>query len=131
MSRFQTSPDGISISRLDNGTFVEVNKSFETLPLISVKHITSGGPRAFELNQNYPNPFNPRTQISYTLRLPQQISLKIFDANGRLVKTLFKGYRDAGVYSEIFGGNEYPSGIYYCHLVSGSYRKTIKMSLIK
>jgi PAS domain S-box-containing protein len=28
---FQTSPDGISISRLDNGEFVEVNRSFETL----------------------------------------------------------------------------------------------------
>ncbi len=28
---FQTSPDGISISRLDTGEFVEINKSFETL----------------------------------------------------------------------------------------------------
>jgi len=28
---FETSPDGISISRLDSGEFVEVNKSFETL----------------------------------------------------------------------------------------------------
>ncbi len=28
---FQTSPDGISISRLDDGVFVEVNKSFEAL----------------------------------------------------------------------------------------------------
>jgi len=28
---FQTSPDGITISRLDDGVFVEVNKSFETL----------------------------------------------------------------------------------------------------
>jgi len=28
---FQTSPDGISISRLDSGEFVEVNRSFETL----------------------------------------------------------------------------------------------------
>jgi len=106
-------------------------KDFETLPLISVKNITSGGPRAFELNQNYPNPFNPKTQIGYTLRLPQEISLKVYDANGRLVKTLFVGRKDAGTYYEVFGGSQYPSGIYYCHLISGSYRKTIKMTLVK
>ncbi len=28
---FQTSPDGISISRMDNGEFVEVNRSFEAM----------------------------------------------------------------------------------------------------
>lgn len=32
---FQTSPDGISISRLDTGEFVEVNRSFETLTAYS------------------------------------------------------------------------------------------------
>ncbi len=106
-------------------------KNFETLPLVSVKHISSGGPRAFELNQNYPNPFNPSTRITYTLRLPQVISLKIFDVNGRLVKTLFNGYKEAGTFHEFFGGLKYPSGVYYCQLISGSYRKTIKMSLLK
>jgi len=108
-----------------------LNKEYETLPLISVKHITSGGPRAFELNQNYPNPFNPRTQITYTLRLPQNISLNVYDSNGRLVKRLFKGYKEAGIFTEYFGGSKYPSGVYYCHLVSGSYRKTIRMTLLK
>jgi len=55
----------------------------------------------------------------------------VYDVSGRLVKTLFKGRKEAGTFFENFGGNEYPSGIYYCHLVSGSYRKTIKMTLIK
>ena len=106
-------------------------KEFESLPLVSVKHLTSGGPRAFELLQNYPNPFNPVTTIRYTLRLPQVISLKVYDPVGREVVTLAEGYKDAGNYSATFGGNRYPSGIYYCHLVSGSYRKTIKMTLVK
>lgn len=118
---------GAGPEEMDNILF----KEFDTLPLISVKHITSGGPRAFELNQNYPNPFNPRTRISYTLRLPQIISLKVHDAAGREIETLFKGYKEAGTYQISFGGNKYPSGIYYCHLISGSYRKTIKMMLIK
>ncbi len=106
-------------------------KEFETLPLVSVKHITSGGPKAFEIFQNYPNPFNPVTTINYTLRLPQVISLKIYDSVGREVVTLAQGYKDAGNYTATFGGRNYPSGTYYCHLVSGSYRKTIKMILVK
>ncbi len=106
-------------------------KNFETLPLIAVKNAASGGPKAFDIKQNYPNPFNPKTNITYTLRLPQIISLKIYDVRGREVVTLFEGYKEAGTYTETFGGYKFPSGIYYCRLVSGSYRKTIKMTMVK
>ncbi len=106
-------------------------KKFDTLPLISVKSIAAGGPKTFDIQQNYPNPFNPVTTIRYTLRIPQIISLKVYDVRGREVETLFQGYKDAGNYTAKFGGRRYPSGIYFCHLVSGSYRKTIKMTLAK
>ncbi len=106
-------------------------KEFEALPLITIKSITSGGPQAFTLEQNYPNPFNPSTQINYTLRVPQIISLKVFDATGAEVVTLDKGYKEAGLYSATFGGGNYPSGVYFARLVSGSYRRTIKMTLVK
>ena len=100
-------------------------KEFDTLPLISVKSITSGGPQAFTLDQNYPNPFNPVTKINYTLRVPQIISLKVFDATGAEVATLDKGYKEEGVYNATFGGGN------FARLVSGSYRRTIKMTLVK
>jgi uncharacterized protein (DUF1501 family) len=106
-------------------------KEFEALPLITVKSITSGGPQAFTLEQNYPNPFNPATQINYTLRVLQIISLKVFDATGAEVVTLDEGYKEAGLYSATFGGGNYPSGVYFARLVSGSYRRTIKMTLVK
>ncbi|MEE9432064.1 MAG: DUF1501 domain-containing protein [Melioribacteraceae bacterium] len=106
-------------------------KNFESLPLIAVKNAASGGPKAFQLKQNYPNPFNPKTNITYTLRLPQIISLKVFDVRGREVVTLHEGYQEAGTYTSSFGGFKFPSGVYYCHLISGSYRKTIKMTLVK
>ena len=106
-------------------------KNFESLPLIAVKNAAAGGPKAFQIQQNYPNPFNPQTHITYTLRLPQVISLKVFDVTGREVATLQEGYQEAGTYTATFGGFNFSSGVYYCHLVSGSYRKTIKMTLVK
>ena len=108
-----------------------LTRSFETLPLISVKNIASGGPTAFQLKQNYPNPFNPSTTISYSLRVPQTIKLKVFSPVGDEVVTLASGYQEAGNYTVRFGGGSYPSGVYYCRLESGSYRQTIKMVLLK
>lgn len=108
-----------------------LTRSFETLPIIAVKHVSAGGPTAFQLKQNYPNPFNPYTNINYSLRVPQSIKLKIFSPVGDEVVTLASGYQEAGQYSVRFGGGDYPSGVYYCRLESGSYRQTIKMLLLK
>ncbi len=85
----------------------------------------------FELYQNYPNPFNPETVISYELKIPQNISLKIFDVNGNEIATLFNGNQQPGNYSVKFSGEKLTSGIYFCRLSSGSYGKTIKITLTK
>jgi uncharacterized protein (DUF1501 family) len=105
--------------------------NFETLPLISVKHAASGGPVSFTLQQNYPNPFNPETKINYSIRIPQFIRLVVYDPTGAEVVTLDQGWKDAGNYTATFGDGRYPSGVYYCRLISGSYKQTIKMILIK
>lgn len=105
--------------------------NFDPLPLISVKNISSGGPSSFDLKQNYPNPFNPKTKIDYTLRLPQNFALKVYDVTGSLVAILDQGFKDAGEYSAYFDGRSHASGVYYANLESGTYRRTIKMMLIK
>ena len=105
--------------------------NFDPLPLISVKNISSGGPSSFDLKQNYPNPFNPRTKIDYTLRLPQNFALKVYDSTGSLVTILDQGFKDAGEYSAYLDGRSHASDVYYANLESGTYRRTIKMMLIK
>jgi hypothetical protein len=105
--------------------------NFETLPLIDIKHAASGGPVSFSLLQNYPNPFNPSTTVSYSLKVPQFIKLVVYDPTGAEVVTLDHGWKQAGSYSASFGGGRYPSGVYYCRLISGSYKQTIKMILMK
>ena len=118
---------GMATNMMDEVLF----RQFETLPLISVKPASSGGPVSFLLHQNYPNPFNPATKIDYTLKVPQFIKLTVFDPTGAEVVTLDEGWKDAGSYSATFGNGRYPSGVYYCRLLSGSYKQTIKMILMK
>jgi flagellar hook assembly protein FlgD len=59
------------------GTTVDVE---ETPPITVVK-----------LHQNYPNPFNPRTAIRFDLPSSSTVFIRIYDANGRLVRTLVDG----------------------------------------
>jgi hypothetical protein len=42
----------------------------------------------FSVEQNYPNPFKESTVISFKIKQPSQISLKVFDMFGREVATL-------------------------------------------
>ncbi len=86
----------------------------------------------FSLSQNYPNPFNPSTIINYQLSAAGNISLNVFDANGRLTKILESGYKRQGSYSISFSGENLSSGIYYYSLYSdGVLMDTKKAILLK
>jgi hypothetical protein len=96
----------------------------------------AGTPRAAYLDQNFPNPFNPTTKISFGLRKPASVSLRIYDAAGRLRRVLAEGDRAAGTYAELWdgrdgGGNPVASGIYFCRLRAGALSETRKMILVK
>jgi len=88
-------------------------------------------PGSFMLYQNYPNPFNPSSTITYEIPSLLPVSLKIVDALGREVKTLVDEVKEPGKYDVFFNGENLPSGIYFARIISGSYTKTIKMTLLK
>jgi outer membrane protein assembly factor BamB len=93
----------------------------------------------YKLLQNLPNPFfvpMKGTVIRYGLAKPGEVSLKLYDITGRLVRTLVAGEKKAGIYSISWTGkdshgNKVASGIYFYRLVSGDFSKTRKMILIR
>ena len=46
---------------------------------------------------NYPNPFNPETWIPYQLAKAADVSVKIYDVGGRLVRTVSVGFKPVGI----------------------------------
>ena len=91
---------------------------------------------AYSLEQNYPNPFNPVTTISYILPERSYISLKVFDILGNEITTLDEGERTEGRHSIQWNGKDkyrstVNSGIYFIHLATPFYRKTVKGVMLK
>jgi hypothetical protein len=98
-------------------------------------------PEKFELLQNYPNPFNPETWIPFKLAKTGDVSIKIYNIAGQLVRTLELGHKEAGSYTVKErtaywdGKNDFgetvAGGVYFYHIKSGSFHATRKMVILK
>lgn len=63
-------------------------------------------PRADRLHQNMPNPFNPTTEIGFDRWGTGEHTLEIYDVNGRMVRTLFRGAPEEGTTSLTWDGTD-------------------------
>jgi len=88
-------------------------------------------PDGYYLSQNYPNPFNPVTNLEFGISNLGFVSLKVYDALGKEVKTLINESRSAGNYKVEFDGSDLPSGIYFYKLEAGDFTETKRMTLLK
>ena len=83
------------------------------------RSLRSGG---VSLSQNSPNPFNPSTSIRYDLPSPATVSLKVYNARGRVVATVVDGkVQGAGSHSATWNGRtasgtRAASGMYFFRL---------------
>jgi len=91
----------------------------------------------FKLQQNVPNPFNPVTEVAF--QVPDggaNMSLRIYDVSGRLVRTLVDGYQPSGAGSVSWDGTndagaKVASGMYTYRLTAPTYTESKKMLLLK
>ena len=107
---------------------IDFDGSFMYSKVIEVEY---GIPLKYNLSQNYPNPFNPTTKISYSIPKAGHVSLKVFDILGKEVATLVNEQKQVGIYEVIFNGSNYPSGIYFYKIKSGSFTQIKKIILLK
>ncbi len=83
-----------------------------------------------------PNPFNPSTTISIGLPAATDVTLSVFDVQGRRVATLVDGPVPAGFRTFTWHGvddtgHRVGSGVYFCRLEAGGEVFTSKMLLLK
>jgi len=94
-------------------------------------------PEKWVLHGNVPNPFNPTTQIHYSVPTSGgEVSLRIYDVRGRLIKTLVEGQGIPGERSVTWNGRDergqaVASGVYFYRLSVNGFDLTRKMVLTK
>ncbi len=128
-----------------NGTLDEVRIYDYMLPVSQISTLydvetgidkTSAGslPKEFFLDHNYPNPFNPSTVIRFSIpaKLDRtNVRLEIFDLLGRNIDTLVDGEMSEGYHSVLWNAARFPSGIYYCRLMTSLGTQVRKMILVR
>ncbi len=112
------------------------NAYYELTGIVALDQNITALPVSHVLDQNYPNPFNPTTTISYSLAEISDVSLSIFDVQGRTVARITESQQSAGNYNIQWNGtNEQglgvPTGVYLARLEAGSYNETIKMVFLR
>ena len=93
-------------------------------------------PAAFQLEQNYPNPFNLKTTLRYSLSRSGWVSLSIFDASGRHIRTLIHDNQSAGTHQAVWDsadarGRIVSSGLYFAVLQQDNLKTTRQILLLK
>ena len=93
-------------------------------------------PEKFYVSSNYPNPFNPTTRFYIDVPEAGNLSVKVYDVNGKLVKELINTYVNKGrVQSRWSGKNEFdmmsPTGIYFLRVETSSNYHVQKLALVK
>ncbi|MBI1925679.1 hypothetical protein HYR99_15670 [Candidatus Poribacteria bacterium] len=93
------------------------------------------------LLQNFPNPFNPETWIPYFLSEDAFVTIRIYNAQGELVRQLALGQRPAGSYitkgtaaywdgrNDL--GEPVSSGVYFYTLEARDFRTERRMGVVR
>ena len=98
-------------------------------------------PQKTALLANYPNPFNPETWIPYQLAKSADVTVRVYAADGKLVRTLALGHQVVGKYhlrnraaywdGRNAFGESVASGVYFYTLTAGDFSGTRKMLIRK
>ncbi len=93
-------------------------------------------PSDSKIERIYPNPFNPQTTIRLAMKQSGPASVKVYDVQGRLVRTLVEGELNAGRHDLRWtgvdnAGRSVPSGVYFVRAIHPDGVDQQRMSLVK
>jgi sugar lactone lactonase YvrE len=129
-------PTGIGLDALGN---VFIADTFNHRIRVVVNQPTPVGATptgGVSLYANHPNPFSPSTTIEYSAEKATPVSLRVYNVEGKLVRTLVDGERRAGTRAVSWDGRDdsgraVSSGVYFYRIDSGRVSQTRRMVLLK
>ncbi len=89
-------------------------------------------PQGYTLEDAYPNPFDQTTTIRFSVEDAQPVTLVLYDAGGRRVRTLYEGTPTAETtQSVVMQAADLPSGVYTVRLEGEKFVGSTRVVLLK
>lgn len=88
-------------------------------------------PTEFKLYQNFPNPFNPTTRIRFEIPKESNVKISVHNILGVEVLKIVDRLFTVGTHIMNLSLENLTSGIYFCTMISDSYKETIKLLYLK
>ncbi|MBS4015597.1 MAG: choice-of-anchor J domain-containing protein [Candidatus Latescibacteria bacterium] len=92
----------------------------------------TGIPQTFALGANYPNPIVTSTNIRWQIPVASKVTVNIYDATGRVIKTLVNAHCEPGYYNTNWNctderGKKVAAGIYFYDMKATNFTARHKM----
>ena len=99
----------------------------------SAKAVFTGNVHAFKLLRMHPNPLAAGAVgiIQFSMPADGHVSIRVFDLQGRMVRTLVDEPRAAGEYEEPFETASLPAGVYFYRLQAGPKAATGRVVVLR
>ncbi len=123
-------------SHVKNSFAIKFTTELPTLKYhISVPEVP-GDVNVYGLKNVFPNPFDQSTMINYSIPEQSNLSLRIYDMSGRLIKVLMEGKQPGGNHTVKWNGqddkgNQVSEGMYFVKLNSDGFNQTMKLCKLK
>ena len=88
-------------------------------------------PDTFALESCTPNPLGAVGSITYAVPVPSHVTIRLYDAAGRVVRTLMDGDAAPGYHQARMAPGGLISGIYFCRMDAAGFSSTKKMVLLR
>ena len=88
-------------------------------------------PDKFTLHQNHPNPFNPSTSMNLHMPVEGNVTVQVYELNGREVQTLLSGMLPKGDYNITWNAARQSSGMYLIRAITAEQTAVQKVLLLK
>ncbi len=124
-----------ALALFEDDVFIGTEAGLWRRPLAEVlalgSSVAAEQPAAFHLDPVHPNPFRGRTTIPVVLAGAAQVSLKIYDVQGRQIATLFSGWMAGGTHRFVWDASRAPAGLYLCRLTTATAAQTRTLVVVR
>jgi hypothetical protein len=109
------------------GPFINGTKLIKVSSLFVNENI----PKKFNLDQSYPNPFNPILSIPIEIHQRSDVSIIIYDINGRFINEVISQSIEMGQHQFFWNAQNKSSGVYFIQTVVNDQKYQSKVILLK